>query len=164
MKIAISASGPDFNSQIDPRFGRCAYFIIAETDDMSYEALNNASMSLGGGAGIAAAQSVASKGVKAVITGNCGPNAVNTLTAAGVQLYVGQSGSVKEAVERFRANQLNATSEPNVVDHFGMGGGAGMGGGGGRGMGGGGGRGMGGGGGRGMGGGGGRGMGGGGRG
>ena len=124
MKIAISASGPDFNSQIDPRFGRCAYFIIAETDDMSYEALNNASMSLGGGAGIAATQSVASKGVKAVITGNCGPNAVNTLTAAGVQLYVGQSGSVKEAVERFRANQLNATSEPNVVDHFGMGGGA----------------------------------------
>ncbi len=165
MKIAVSASGPDLNSQIDPRFGRCAYFLIVETEDMSFEALDNASMSLGGGAGIGAAQSVGSKGVKAVITGNCGPNAANTLAAAGIQLYVGQSGSVKEAVARFNANQLNATSEANVVDHFGMGGGAGgTGGGGGRGMGGGGGRGMGGGGGRGMGGGGGRGMGGGGRG
>ena len=157
MKVAVSASGADLNAQVDPRFGRCAYFIIVETDDMTYEALDNASMSLGGGAGISAAQAVASKGAQAVITGNCGPNAVNTLAAAGVKLYVGQSGTVREAVERFRSNQLSATTEANVADHFGMGGG------GGRGMGGGGGRGMGGGGGRGMGGCGGRGMGGGGR-
>jgi len=137
MKVAVSASGADLNSQVDPRFGRCAYFLIVETDDMSYEALNNASMSLGGGAGIASAQAVASKGVKAVITGNCGPNAVNTLAAAGIQLYVGQSGSVQQAVENFRNNQLSATSEANVVDHFGMGGGMGGGRGGGGGMGGG---------------------------
>ncbi|MFZ7110245.1 MAG: NifB/NifX family molybdenum-iron cluster-binding protein [Desulfatiglandales bacterium] len=143
MKVAVSASGADLDAQVDPRFGRCAYFLIVETDDMSFEAINNESMGLGGGAGISAAQGVASKGAKAVITGNCGPNAVNTLAAAGIQLYVGQSGSVREAVERFRNNQLSATTEANVADHFGMGGGGGrgMGGGGGRGMGGGGGRG-----------------------
>ena len=124
MKVAVTASDQNLNAQIDPRFGRCAYFLIVETDDMSFEALNNESMGLGGGAGISAAQAVASKGAKAVITGNCGPNAVQTLAAAGIQLYVGQSGSVKEAVERFRNNQLHSTTEPNVGDHFGVQGGS----------------------------------------
>ncbi len=154
MKIAVSSSGNTLDSQIDPRFGRCAYFLIVDTDDMNFEAFDNESISLGGGAGIQAAQFVASKGAKAVLTGNVGPNAVKTLGAAGVEVFVGQNGTVGEALERYKRGDLQSTSAPNVVDHYGMGGG-----GGGRGMGGGGGRGMGGGGGRGMGGGGGMGRG-----
>ena len=93
MKIAVSASGRDLNAQIDPRFGRCAYFIIVETDDMSFEVFDNASIALGGGAGIQSAQFVASKGAKTIITGNVGPNAVRTLTAAGIEVIVGQGGT-----------------------------------------------------------------------
>jgi predicted Fe-Mo cluster-binding NifX family protein len=149
MKLAISSSGKDLNSQLDPRFGRCAYFLVINPDDMSFEVFNNDSAVLGGGAGIQSAQFVASKGVDAVITGNCGPNAVQTLTAAGVELFAGQTGTVKEVVERFKKGQLRPTSEANVDSHFGMAPGAGSGPGGGMG----GGRGMGGGmgGGRGMG-------------
>jgi len=139
MKIAVSSSGTDLDSQVDPRFGRCAYFIIVETDDMGFEAFENGSIALGGGAGIQAAQFVASKGAKAVITGNVGPNAVQTLSAAGVETFVGQSGTVREAMERYTKGEINSTSTPNVADHYGMGSGAGMG----RGMGMGGGRGMG---------------------
>ena len=139
MKIAVSSSGNDLDSQVDPRFGRCAYFVIVETDDMGFEAFENGSIALGGGAGIQAAQFVASKGAKAVITGNVGPNAVQTLSAAGVEVFVGQSGTVREAIERYTKGEINSTSTPNVADHYGMGSGAGMG----RGMGMGGGRGMG---------------------
>ena len=139
MKIAVSSSGNDLDSQVDPRFGRCAYFVIVETDDMGFEAFENGSIALGGGAGIQAAQFVASKGAKAVITGNVGPNAVQTLSAAGVETFVGQSGAVREAIERYTKGKINSTSTPNVADHYGMGSGAGMG----RGMGMGGGRGMG---------------------
>ena len=139
MKIAVSSSGNDLDSQVDPRFGRCAYFVIVETDDMGFEAFENGSIALGGGAGIQAAQFVASKGAKAVITGNVGPNAVQTLSAAGVETFVGQSGTVREAMERYTKGEINSTSTPNVADHYGMGSGAGMG----RGMGMGGGRGMG---------------------
>ncbi|MFC1535085.1 NifB/NifX family molybdenum-iron cluster-binding protein, partial [Thermodesulfobacteriota bacterium] len=103
-----------------PRFGRCAYFIICDTDDMSFEAFNNENITLGGGAGIQSAQFIASKGAEAVITGNCGPNAVNTLAAADVQLFVGQSGTVKEGMERFKSNELKPAQEANVSDHFGM--------------------------------------------
>ena len=167
MKVAVSSSGSDLSAQLDPRFGRCVFFMIVETDDMSFEAFDNESIGLGGGAGIQSAQFVTSKGAKAVITGNCGPNAVQTLSAAGIELFTGQSGTVKEAVEIYINGNLTPTKEANVDNHFGMGeapitspapstSGAGMGMSGGRAMGGG--RGMGGGG-RCMGGGGGRGMG-----
>ena len=133
MKIAVSSSGRDLDSQVDPRFGRCAYFVIVETDDMSFEAFANENISLGGGAGIQSAQFVASTGAKAVITGNCGPNAVQTLSVSQVEIFVGHSGTVREVIERYTRGDIKPTSTPNVADHYGMGGGAGMG----RGMGGG---------------------------
>ena len=179
MKVAVSSYGKDLNSQIDPRFGRCAYFLIVNTDDMSFEAFENKGVSLSSGAGIEAAQFVISKGAKAVITGNCGPKAAQTLSTAGMELFTGHTDSVINALEKYRNTDLISTkklqsaeyqSEPGTagsvqkqgfdkVAGMGTGYGAGRGSGcGGRGMGGGGGRGMGGGGGRGMGGGGGKGM------
>jgi len=121
MKIAVSSSGPDLGSQIDPRFGRCVYFLIIDTGDMSFEACNNESIALGGGAGIQSAQFVASKGAKAVITGSCGPNAVRTLSAAGIELFVDHSGTVIDAVERYKNGELSPTDKANVPDHYGMG-------------------------------------------
>lgn len=109
MKIAVSSYGKNLNSQIDPRFGRCAYFLIVNTDDMSFEAFENKGVSLTGGAGIQAGQFVISKGVKAVITGNCGPKAVQTLSAAGVELFTGHTGSVIEALEKYKNADLTST-------------------------------------------------------
>jgi len=123
MKIAVSSSGTNLDSQIDPRFGRCAYFVIVNTDDMSFEAFDNEAIALGGGAGIQSSQFVASKGVGAIITGNVGPNAVQTLYAAGVEIFMGQTGSVREAVERYRRGDIKPEGSPNVTDHYGMGGG-----------------------------------------
>ena len=121
MKVAVSSSGKDLDAQVDPRFGRCAYFIIVDTDDMSYDFYNNDNIALGGGAGIQSAQFVASKGAKVVLTGNVGPNAVKTLAAAGVEVIVGQTGTVKEAINAYRKGNLNAVSEANVSDHHGAG-------------------------------------------
>ena len=145
MKVAVSSNGEDLNAQLDPRFGRCAYFLVVNPDDMSFEAFNNQSAAQGGGAGIQAAQFLASKGVEAVITGNCGPNAVQTLSAAGIELFGGQAGTVREVVERFKNGHLKPTNEATVDSHFGMNAQAGLGRGGGMGGGRGMGRGMGGG-------------------
>jgi len=145
MKVAISAAGPTLDAEVDPRFGRCQYFIIADPETMEFEAIDNASATAGGGAGISAAQVIADKGVKAVLTGNCGPNAYQVLSSAGVQVITGVSGKMKEAILAYKSGKFQAISQPNVPGHFGMGGGRGMGGGSGRGggMGRGGGRGMG---------------------
>ena len=64
MKIAISASGQNLDAEVDPRFGRCQYFIIADTDTEEFEALDNSSASAAGGAGISAAQMIVGKGVE----------------------------------------------------------------------------------------------------
>ncbi len=175
MKICISSTGKDLNSQIDPRFGRCAYFMIIQTDDMSFDVFENEYKSLGGGAGIQSAGFIHSKGVKTVLTGNCGPNAMNVFSESNIPVVTGQAGVIKDVLEKFKRGELTPSVHPTVNEKAGVtdvsgqgntipqgqgrcmgGGGRGMGGGG-RGMGGGGGRGMGGGG-RGMGGGGGRGM------
>ncbi|MDB4264809.1 NifB/NifX family molybdenum-iron cluster-binding protein [bacterium] len=137
MKVAVSSNGENLDAQIDPRFGRCQSFIAVNPDDLSFEVLNNDSAALGGGAGIQTAQFLASQGVAAVITGNCGPNAVQTLAAAGIELFGGQAGTVREAIERFKKGNLTPTSEANVDSHSGMNVAAGSGRGGGSGSGGG---------------------------
>jgi predicted Fe-Mo cluster-binding NifX family protein len=163
MKIAISATGPSLDSPIDPRFGRCQYLLIVDSESLDFEAVENPAVMAPGGAGIQAAELVASMGAGAVITGNCGPNAYQVLSAAGIDIFVGASGSVRQALEAYRKGELQATAGPSTGPYSGMGSGMGrgMGGGMGRGMGGGMGRGMGGGRGGGMGGGRGGGMGGG---
>ncbi|MGC9455195.1 MAG: NifB/NifX family molybdenum-iron cluster-binding protein [Phycisphaerae bacterium] len=121
MKVAVTATGPDLDARVDPRFGRCPYFVIVETDDLSFEAIENPNLELGGGAGIQSAQLMANRGVRHVLTGNCGPNAHQTLAAAGVGVIVGCSGSVRELVEQYKAGGFNAADQPNVSSHFGMG-------------------------------------------
>jgi predicted Fe-Mo cluster-binding NifX family protein len=55
MKVAVSSTGKNLDSPIDPRFGRCSWFLIIETEDMSFETFSNESIGLGGGAGIQSA-------------------------------------------------------------------------------------------------------------
>jgi len=120
MKIAISAKGTSLDSEVDPRFGRCQNFIIVDPDTMDFETVDNSSAVAAGGAGISAAQMIASKGAKAVLTGNCGPNAYQTLNAAGIEVVTGVSGTVRQAVEDFKAGLLKASSEPSVRAHHGI--------------------------------------------
>ena len=147
MKIAISATGTTLDAEVDPRFGRCQHFIIADTETDEFEAVDNASAAAAGGAGISAAQMIVKKGAEAVLTGNCGPNAHQVLSPAGIKVITGVSGKVKDAIAEYKLGTYSPAQQANVSDHFGMGGGGGTG----RGMGGGMGKGMGGGGGRGMG-------------
>ena len=120
MKIAISSNGKDLDALIDPRFGRCAYFLIIETDDMSFQVFDNQSISLGGGAGIQSAQFISSKEAKAVITGNCGPNAVKTLAAAGIKVFLGNTGIIKETLQKFKNGELISANSANAPEYSGM--------------------------------------------
>jgi len=129
MKIAVTAAAPDINADIDPRFGRCGYFVIADSETMDVDTMENASAAAGGGAGIATAQTIAGKGVEVVLTGNCGPNAYQALSAAGITVVTGVSGKVSDAIEDYKSGKLKVSSQPSVAQHFGggMGRGRGMG-------------------------------------
>ena len=134
MRIAISSTGPDLDAEVDPRFGRCRYFVIVDSETKELEVLDNQTGMTSGGAGIQAAQMVVNAGVNSVITGNLGPNAADTLAAAGLKTYLGVSGTVREALQQCKSGQLQESSGPTVESHFGTGG-VGGGAGAGRGMG-----------------------------
>jgi predicted Fe-Mo cluster-binding NifX family protein len=119
MKVAVSAQGKDMNAMVDPRLGRAQQFLIVDTESLAYEALDNPNVRAAGGAGIQTAQFLASKGVQAVITGNCGPNAFATFQAAGIQVYIGASGTIHHVLEQYKKGQLQLAAQPNVSGHFG---------------------------------------------
>jgi predicted Fe-Mo cluster-binding NifX family protein len=127
VRITISTTGPNLDAAVDPRFGRCRYFIVVDPDTLEFETLDNTGQMASGGAGIASAQLVASKDVQAVLTGNCGPNAYQTLEAAGIEVVTGVSGKVRDAIEGYKGDKFKTASGPSVDAHHGMGRGIGLG-------------------------------------
>jgi predicted Fe-Mo cluster-binding NifX family protein len=121
MKICVSASSDDLDADVDPRFGRCQYFVIVDSETMEFSAILNDSTNAAHGAGIQAAQTVTNMGAKVVLTGNVGPNAFNVLSATGIKIVTGVSGSVRDAVEKYKSGQLDEVKNPTVGGHFGMG-------------------------------------------
>jgi len=120
MKIAITSSGDNLDSQMDPRFGRCQYFMIVDPDTMDFEAMPNESAMASGGAGIQAAQTIVNVGINGVITGNVGPNAFDVLSAAGIETMTGASGTVRHALELYKSGSLQSTAGATVGSHAGM--------------------------------------------
>ncbi len=107
MKICVTSEGPTLDSKVETRFGRGRYFIFVDPDTMNYEAVENPSINAMGGAGIQAAQLIAQNGAEVVITGgNFGPNAAQALSSFGIQMIGGFSGTVREAIEKFKRGEL----------------------------------------------------------
>ena len=120
MKICISTQGDSLDAAVEARFGRCMKFVFVDTESGEHEIKDNPSQNAMGGAGIQAAQFVADSGAKAVLTGNVGPNAFETLTAANISICTGVSGTISEVVEKFKNGEYKATAGPSVDSHFGM--------------------------------------------
>jgi predicted Fe-Mo cluster-binding NifX family protein len=122
MKVAVSSSGSGLDAQVSPIFGRCAYFVLVDSETMEATAVANSAVGAAGGAGIQSAQYVLRQGAEAVISGNVGPNAMQVLASAGLPLYqVNGVMSVRQAVEALNAGQLPAVGSPTVGSDYGKG-------------------------------------------
>ena len=122
VKIGISSTGQDLESNIDARFGRCPYFLVVEIEDKeikSVEAVENIAVQQAGGAGVSAAQIVGDKGVEIVITGNVGPRAFDVLIQLGIKIYQAQ-GKIKDVVNQFIEGKLEEIATSTGPMHMGM--------------------------------------------
>lgn len=121
MKVAVSTSRGGREDSVFPVFGRCPTFTVLETSGKPAKAsvITNPGAAAGGGAGIAAAQAVVEAGANAVITGSCGPNALQVLLASGIEVYSG-SGKVGAAVKDLAGGRLARIGQP-AAPHSGMG-------------------------------------------
>ena len=120
MKIAITSMGAKLEDKVDPRFGRCHYFILFDTESNKFEAIENTGAQGMGGVGILSGQIMADKGAETVLTGSCGPNAFQTLQAAGIKVITGATGTVQEAIDKFKSGEHKAISQANASAHSGM--------------------------------------------
>ena len=119
MKIAITSTGQDLDSPMDPRFGRASYIVIVDSETMEYEVLDNAeNYNAFKGAGIQAAAMVSDKKAEVLLTGYCGPNAFKTLEAAKIKVGGDVSGTVREAVEAYVSGKVKLVSEANTEGHW----------------------------------------------
>lgn len=108
MKVLVTSQGPTVDALADDRFGRAAYFIIFDDQSAEPKIMKNPGFSSDHGAGVVASQTVSAEQVDVVITGHLGPNAVNSLKAAGISAYrlpTSQS-TVKAAYNAYVAGEL----------------------------------------------------------
>lgn len=119
MKIAVTAQGKELDSQIDQRFGRAKFLIVADTETGDFEIHDNTvNLNAAQGAGIQTGQNIANLDVDAVITGNVGPNAFRTLNTADVKVFLAEKQTIREAIDSFKENRLKKVSQANVEDHW----------------------------------------------
>ena len=121
MKIAISSTGENLESEIDARFGRCSHFLIVEIEDKEIKdikAIENAAAGQRGGAGITSAEIVAKEKVEAIITANLGPRAFSVFEQFGIKVYQGQ-GKIGDAVQEFIEGKLTELKNSTGTGHEG---------------------------------------------
>jgi len=119
MKLAISSQGDNLEASVDPRFGRASNFIMFDLETQDFEVIENKqNLNLPQGAGIQAGKTIVDNGADVLITGNCGPKAFNVLSTAGVKVYTGAKGTIKETINHFNDGKLQLADSPNVEGHW----------------------------------------------
>lgn len=119
MKIAVSSQGTTMDSPVDPRFGRAGFFIVFDTETKTSTAISNtANQNAIQGAGIQSAKTIADLKAETLVTGHVGPKAHAALTAAGIAIYTGASGTVRQAVDAFLSGTLAKTDQATVNGHW----------------------------------------------
>lgn len=119
MKIAITSTGKNLSSDMDPRFGRAAYFIIVDPETMEYNVVENSqNLNLPQGAGIQAGKTVVDSKAEVLVTGNCGPKAFQVLQSAGIKIVINAKGLVSDAIAQYKNKELEIIRDANVEGHW----------------------------------------------
>lgn len=88
MKIAITSTGNSLDSAIDERFGRCAYFVVYDTESKSTEFIPNPNKDAEEGAGPASVQIVTSRNVSKIVSGEFGMKIKSLVDSLKIQMIV----------------------------------------------------------------------------
>lgn len=111
MKIAFTTKGTDWNSQIDPRFGRTQFIVTYDEEADAISSLDNSAIEQEAhGAGPQTAQKLFELKVDVLITGNGpGGNAATVLEKAGLKIYIGAGDmTMRQAYEAYKKGELKA--------------------------------------------------------
>jgi predicted Fe-Mo cluster-binding NifX family protein len=109
MKIMFTATGSNWDSKIDPRFGRAAYLVFLDEDSRELTSIDNrAANNEAHGAGAATAQKIFDYKPDVMITGNGpGETASNALKRLNIKIYVDAHNlTLNEAYQLYKEGRL----------------------------------------------------------
>jgi predicted Fe-Mo cluster-binding NifX family protein len=95
MKAAITSTGNSLESTIDPRFGRCAYFVVYDTESRAMEFIPNPNDHLEEGTGPASVSLMASRNVHKIVSGEFGVKIKPLLDKLKIQMIVLKAPEMK---------------------------------------------------------------------
>ncbi len=117
MKVMVSAREATLDSPVGDVFGRTPYFILVDTEDFSFEVVENPAGNQTGGAGVQAAQLVLAHEPDILLAPKLGPKAFEVLEAASLPCYSSGKGTVKDAVRDFEKGKLQPLSSSGSPGH-----------------------------------------------
>lgn len=107
MKLFLTANGENLKNHIDESFGRSDFFLLYDTEDDSYEFIDNTHKDEQSAVGVSVAKEAINLGANAVISLNPGPRAFNLLKDAGIEVYHINSGAnLSDVIDSFIHNKL----------------------------------------------------------
>jgi predicted Fe-Mo cluster-binding NifX family protein len=109
MKIAFTAKGIEWDSKMDPRFGRTEFILIYDNEKDEMTHFDNRDIeNEAHGAGPKTSQKLFELGANILITGNGpGGNAASVLEKAGTKVFIGAGEmTVKQAYEAYNTKSL----------------------------------------------------------
>ena len=117
MKICIPTLGNRGMAEaVGEHFGRVPTYTIVDTETGSYEVKDNTSEHMGGQG--YPAEIISRWGVDTMLCGGLGNRAITMFEEAGIMVYVGASGTVKDALKSFEDGTLRpATSADACRQH-----------------------------------------------
>ena len=131
MKICIPTMGENgLDNLVGEHFGRVPTYTIVDLDTDEVKVIPNTSEHMGGRG--QPPEIMAKEGVNVMVCRGLGRRAISLFEELGIDVYIGASGTVRDAIDKYKASELREISTPGP-SHMGMGRGGGRGGGRGRG-------------------------------
>lgn len=119
MKVAFSTLGETLESPLDSHFGRAPKFVVYDTDQTSFEVLDNSqNLDATLGSGVQTVRLLAGAGVRELVTGHLGPKASKEVNASGLKVYQCNASTVSEALAMYTSKALKKLGEADVDGHW----------------------------------------------
>ena len=117
MKVCVPTMGKGgLDELISAHFGRAETFTIVDIDTDEIEVVPNTSEHMGG-TGLPP-ELIASRGAHTMLVGGLGPKAVQMFEQYGIDVFVGATGTVKDAVSDWQEGVLEEATDENICrDH-----------------------------------------------
>lgn len=112
-KLCIPTTGSGgLDDLVGEHFGRVPTFTIVDSESNDVHVIDNTSEHMGG-AGLPA-ELLSNAGIDVVLCQGLGRRAIELLSAAGIDVYTGVSGTVEQAVDAWKGGILTGAAETDA--------------------------------------------------